>query len=89
MVQDKGRQSLGAFAQLDPRPEIQDSWFPALTAAQHFHREHRIGDEARAAPGVERRSAAGGTQALPHVASSPSRVRTAWHHCASAEHSFS
>lgn len=88
MVQDKGRQPLGAFAQLDHRPESQDSWFPAQITAQHFHGEHRTADEARDASGVER-SAAGGTRALPHVASSLSRVRIAWHDHASTEHSCS
>lgn len=76
MVQDKGRQPKGAFAQLDHRPESQDSWFPARVTAQHFHGEYGMGDEARAAPGAEGRSAAGGTQALPHVASCPGRVRS-------------
>lgn len=55
MVQDKGRQSKAAFAQLDHRPESQDSWFPAQVTAQHFHGEYRRGD---AASGAEGRSAA-------------------------------
>lgn len=74
--QAEGRQPKGAFAQLDHRLESQDSLFPAQVTAQHFHGEHGMGDEARAAPEAEGNPAAAGTRDLPHVASCPGRVRS-------------
>lgn len=74
--QEEGRQPKGAFTQLDHKLESQDSLFPAQVTAQHFHGEHGMGDEARAAPGAEGKSAAAGTQDLPHVVSCPGRVRS-------------
>lgn len=74
--EEEGRQPKGAFAQLDHRLESQDSLFPAQVTAQHFHGEPGMGDEARAAPGAEGKSAAAGTRDLPHVASWPGRVRS-------------
>lgn len=51
VLQDKGRQPKGAFAQLDHRSECQNSLFPAQVTAQHFHGKQGMQDEARAAPG--------------------------------------
>lgn len=73
VVQDKGRKPKAAFAQLDQTGE------PGFLVPSPNHciaLPQRAWDEARAAPGAEGRSAAGGTPALPHAASCPSRVRS-------------